>query len=152
MADNTPQSGTDTIATDDVTTLNGAASSGVKVQRVKVAFGDDGAARDASAVFPLPVAWGGDNTAGTMTNAPNVTAVTTTAAQVLAPGTYRAIVLENYGSDNIYVGATGVTASSHFKRLSPGEVLTLTPPFVPSNAIFAIAGSGTQSLQIGAVT
>lgn len=55
MADNTSQAGTDTIATDDVTTLNGAASSGVKVQRVKVAFGDDGTARDASSTYPLPV-------------------------------------------------------------------------------------------------
>lgn len=55
MADNSAQTGADTIATDDVTTLNGGASSGVKVQRVKVAFGDDGTARDASTAFPLPV-------------------------------------------------------------------------------------------------
>lgn len=55
MADNSTQNGTDTIATDDVTTLNGGASSAVKVQRVKVTYGDDGTARDASAAFPLPV-------------------------------------------------------------------------------------------------
>lgn len=55
MADNSTQNGTDTIATDDVTTLNGGASSGIKVQRVKVLFGDDGTARDVSASFPLPV-------------------------------------------------------------------------------------------------
>lgn len=59
MADNTTLptgSGGDVIATDDVTTLNGGASSGVKVQRVKVQYGDDGTARDASDAFPLPVA------------------------------------------------------------------------------------------------
>ena len=55
MADNSQQAGADTIATDDVATLNGAASSGVKVQRVKVGFGDDGVSRDVSAAFPLPV-------------------------------------------------------------------------------------------------
>jgi hypothetical protein len=54
IADNTSQTGTDTIATDDVTTLNGGASSGVKVQRTKTTFGDDGTSRDVSATFPLP--------------------------------------------------------------------------------------------------
>lgn len=58
MADNTTLntgSGGDVIATDEVTTLNGSASSGVKVQRVKVMFGDDATARDVSLAFPLPV-------------------------------------------------------------------------------------------------
>lgn len=47
-------SGGDTIAADEVSTLNGAASSGVKVQRAKIAYGDDGAARDVSELYPLP--------------------------------------------------------------------------------------------------
>jgi hypothetical protein len=55
IADNSAQTGADTIATDDVTTLNGGASSGVKVQRVKVGYGDDASYRDASSAFPLPV-------------------------------------------------------------------------------------------------
>lgn len=55
MADNTAQGGADVIATDEVATLNGAASSGVKVQRVKIGHGDDGVHRDASPSFPLPV-------------------------------------------------------------------------------------------------
>lgn len=58
MADNTTlNSGTggDVIATDDVTTLNGGASSGIKVQRVKVMYGADGTATDASSTNPLPV-------------------------------------------------------------------------------------------------
>lgn len=57
MADNTTlaaATGGDVIATDDVTTLNGAASTGIKVQRVKATFGDDGTARDVSAAFPMP--------------------------------------------------------------------------------------------------
>ncbi len=54
MADNTIQNGTDSIATDDVTTLNGGASTGVKVQRVKNTYGDDGTSRDVSHAFPMP--------------------------------------------------------------------------------------------------
>jgi len=151
VADNTAQTGAATIAADDVTTLNGAGSSGVLVQRVKVAYGDDDTARDASAAFPLPVAVGGDTTAGTVTNTA-AAEVTTTTGQVLAAGTYRAIVFENLGTDNIHIGATGVSVTSYFKRLAPGEVLALTSPFVPSNAIHAVAASGTQSLAIGLVS
>jgi hypothetical protein len=58
MADNTTLptgTGGDVIATDDVTTLNGGASSAVKVQRVKVGFGTDNNYRDTSAQFALPV-------------------------------------------------------------------------------------------------
>jgi hypothetical protein len=58
MADNTiinAGSGGDTIATDDITTLNGGAVSGVKAQRVKVGFGSDAAFRDVDASNGLPV-------------------------------------------------------------------------------------------------
>jgi hypothetical protein len=61
MADNTTLPGTgDVISTDDVTTLNGGASSGVKVQRVKAAWGADNTSRDVSGGFPLPVTLDGD--------------------------------------------------------------------------------------------
>lgn len=55
MADNSVQNGTDTIATDDLTTLNGGAVSGFKVQRVKAGYGIDASLRDVSAQFGLPV-------------------------------------------------------------------------------------------------
>lgn len=55
MADNSAQNGTDTIATDELTTLNGGAVSGFKAQRVKPGFGPDGVLRDVSAQFPFPV-------------------------------------------------------------------------------------------------
>jgi len=55
MADNTSQGGADVIATDDLTSLNGSASNGVKVQRVKVGHGLDGDFTDASSTNPLPV-------------------------------------------------------------------------------------------------
>lgn len=55
MADNSAQNGTDTIATDELATLNGGAVSGLKAQRVKPGFGPDGDLRDVSKQFPLPV-------------------------------------------------------------------------------------------------
>ncbi len=55
MPDNTPQNGTATISTDEVTTVNGATVPAVQVQRVKNVYGDDGIARDVSETFPLPV-------------------------------------------------------------------------------------------------
>jgi hypothetical protein len=60
MADNTAQNGSATIAADDVTTLNGSASSGILVQRVKPVWGADNSARDTSGAFPLPVTLDGD--------------------------------------------------------------------------------------------
>lgn len=58
MADNTttnPGALGDVIATDDLSTLNGGAVSGVKAQRVKPGYGDDGSFRDVSENYPLPV-------------------------------------------------------------------------------------------------
>jgi len=54
MADNTPQNGTATVATDEVATLNGAASSGVHVQRMKGGWGADGDYKDTSLADPYP--------------------------------------------------------------------------------------------------
>jgi len=59
MADNTvlnTGTGGDVIAADELVTLNGGASSGVKVQRVKPGFGADGDLTDVSSANPLPVA------------------------------------------------------------------------------------------------
>lgn len=92
MADNTVQNGTDTISTDDVTTLNGGASSGVKVPRTKIMYGDDGTARDISAAFPLPVTTissGGQATvSGTLSasapNSPGSAVIASTTGQVVA--------------------------------------------------------------------
>ena len=58
MSDNTslnPGAAGDLIATDELTTINGAAATfGLKVQRTKVGFGTDGVFTDASAINPLP--------------------------------------------------------------------------------------------------
>jgi hypothetical protein len=57
MTDNTtlnPGSGGDVIATDDLTTLNGGAVSGIKAQRVKAGFGPDSSFTDVAPSTPLP--------------------------------------------------------------------------------------------------
>jgi hypothetical protein len=59
MADNTtlnPGASGDVIAADELVTLNGGASSGVKVQRIKVGYGIDGDLTDVSVANPLPIA------------------------------------------------------------------------------------------------
>lgn len=61
MADNTvinTGTGGDTISSDELTTLNGAASTIVKAQRMKVGFGSENILRDVDAQFPLPVGGG----------------------------------------------------------------------------------------------
>jgi hypothetical protein len=63
MADNTTLntgSGGDVIATDDLTTLNGGAVSGFKVQRVKVGYGSDASLRDVDSSNPLPALLGAE--------------------------------------------------------------------------------------------
>lgn len=102
MADNTIQTGTDTIATDDVTTLNGGASSGVKVQRVKPAFGDDGTARDVSASFPLPTATPSSTTSGTI-SAANANLITGTAT---ANSSVVLAIPDNHASWTVVLGGT----------------------------------------------
>ena len=67
----------DTIATDELTTLNGAASTGVKIQRVKACFGDDADARDISASYPLPIKQSASNKMVTVTAAVNTAATLT---------------------------------------------------------------------------
>lgn len=47
--------GGDTIATDDLATINQAATSGVKVERTKVGYGYDSAFSDVNEGNPLPV-------------------------------------------------------------------------------------------------
>jgi hypothetical protein len=54
MADNLPQNGGGIIATDEVTTLNGAPVSPVHAQRMKITFGYDGFAQDVTLRDPLP--------------------------------------------------------------------------------------------------
>jgi hypothetical protein len=114
MADGSLQGGADTLDTDDITTRNGATvAAGVKVQRVKVGYGDDSTYRDVSAAFPLHVNLGSSQgnvaastgtvsaaAASTVTGVVNTTSVVvqSVASQgngtiILYGGTYTALTL-----------------------------------------------------------
>lgn len=101
MADNTAQTGAATIAADDVTTLNGAASAGVLVQRVKVTYGDDNAARDVSMLFPLP------------TFDPDVATSTAVTAQDVGSTT----ATSNPTSWSTHTSVTGTPTAGSFARI-----------------------------------
>lgn len=95
MADNTTLNvgtGGDVIATDDLTTLNGGAVSGFKVQRVKVGFGSDGSLRDVDATNGLPVSI----VSGAQTSVSgNIAAAAT--------GTIGPLDITNYGNASVIV-------------------------------------------------
>ena len=102
MADNTLQTGSDTIATDDLTTLNGGAVTGVKAQRVKVGFGVDGTFSDVASTVPLPTVTYGSYATGTITaanaNINNGTATAGSTVQITVP--------EGHSSWDIFVNGT----------------------------------------------
>lgn len=112
MADDTAQGGTDVIATDHVTNLNGAAvaqsPTSPKVQRVKVAYGDDGTSRDASDAFPLPVR----DVSGTATLTSVAAAVTSTTVIAANPNRRGLILHSTSGSAICYVRLGAAPASS----------------------------------------
>lgn len=99
MADNTTQTSSDTLATDELVTLNGSASTIVKAQRVKIGYGDDGIFRDVSANFPLPIINPDISATGT---------ITATDAVVAAPA----------GAGALVSGAS--TTGSYFAAPCPG--------------------------------
>lgn len=118
MADNTAQDGTDLIATDEATTINGAASTGVKVQRTKVGYGNDGSYRDVSADFPLPVREQSD------TGTPSVVGSSATVVTILASNANRlGAIIFNDSTATLIIGLfTGASASNLTLKLPPGAV------------------------------
>lgn len=133
MADNTVQTGADTVATDDVATLNGAASTGVKVVRDKVGFGDDGTYRDASYSFPFPT--GARLGGGYVDESGNVLTVKRAFASIAAGSTDANIVTAVGGkkirvlSMIVVVGATATTFVLNTKPVGAGTAISPTFSF-----------------------
>ena len=116
MADNTPQGGSDTIATDDV--------GGIKYQRTKVDWGADGVATDVdrTSAASLPVYEVGTATGGSG----QVTISNTSATIIAARAGRRGVLLLNRQTVDVAVDASGGTAvyATHFCR-QPGTALFL---------------------------
>jgi hypothetical protein len=150
MAENTTQTGNATIAADDVATLNGAASSGVLVQRVKETYGDDGTARDVSDAFPLPVRRTTD-TAVLTSVAASVTSVTVIAANTNRRGlrlhsvTSSAVCYVHMGA-----GAAAATLGGHSFDMQPGALYE--DPDGYTGAVTAIWAAATGGLNVTEMT
>lgn len=72
--------------------------------------------------------------------------VTTTSGQIVASSaTRRSVTITNLGSDNIWIGASGVTDNQGI-RLIPGQAVTIDK--APTAAIHAKAAAGTQTVAV----
>lgn len=148
MSDNTTQIGNATIAADDVTTLNGGASSGVLVQRTKVTFGDDGTARDVSAAFPLPVS-SSPSATGTLSS---VTA-SATSVTILASNANRKGALIYNDSTSTLALAFGATASlTAFTLELPAQAFYEMPMPNYTGVISGIWASATGAARVTELT
>lgn len=132
MADNSLQGGADTIATDEVTTLNGGASTGVKVQRVKAGFGVDNEHRDVSAQFPLPV---DTDSKRNVTFKGAVGSFRTLGAAALLHNLFS---IENAAGSTVLVKVTGFDV-----KMDATAVLTTVVPFIKLSRPTALPTGGT---------
>lgn len=94
-------------------------------------------------------------TTGTWANGTQVT-VATTATSLLAANTNRKAFTINHhsGTVDVFVGLTGLTATSYVWRLQPGEVLFIEKASgaMPTAQIFGIIASGTATVVVSEVT
>lgn len=165
MADNTTLNtgaGGDTIATDDVTTLNGSASTGVKVQRVKVLFGPDGTATDVADVSgaQLPVTIGARTTYSCTTGP--ITGATAVGTKVLAYLWHPSAVTLAYAlmavNVNMIAGAGGaqrielrrITAENATPGGTTGSILPHSTASAASGGTVRIAPTGAPTITTGA--
>lgn len=72
---------------------------------------------------------------------PGIEPIVTSATAVMllaANPARRGIIIQNNGSGNVRVGPAGVNVTNGI-RLLPDAILTASPPFLPTNAVWAIA-------------
>jgi hypothetical protein len=145
MADNSAQNATDTIATDDLATLNGGASGSVKVQRVKNGFGVDGDLKDVAPAVGLPTA-PQQATAG----APAFATIGTTSSSLLAANTARkGAALFNDTNVDVLVDLSGGTAAitRYSLRISRGGYYELPAGSVATGLITGVGvAAGTLTV------
>lgn len=147
MADNTVQGGTDTIATDELATLNGGAVSGFKAQRVKVGFGVDSVLQDVTAAAPLPVVQSG----GTATLA-NVTAAVATTVLRAANTARRGLLIFNDSTSVLYVNFGSAASSTAFTVKLAGGAYYEMPPTVYTGAINGIWVTANGAARVTEIT
>src|SRR5207237_10324887 len=118
-----------TIATDDI--------GGVHHPYVKLEFGGADSATPVSPTNPIPVT---NMLDGSLKN--TAATITTGAAQVVssALSNRRGVMIQNLGTDNVYVGGSTVSTSNGI-RITPDATSPIFP-FGPDVAIYMVADSG----------
>jgi hypothetical protein len=156
MADNTTLNagtGGDVIATDDLTTLNGGAVSGVKAQRVKVGFGSDASFRDVDASNGLPVSGtvalgAGAATIGAISNtsfaatqatAASLNATVTQGPAAAASGAWTAKLTDGTNTAAVKAASTAAAAAD------PALVVQLNPAQPNLTTPLNVAGAKTNN-------
>lgn len=143
MADNTAQGGADTIATDELTLVNGVTQQAPlpKAQRVKSGFGTDGAFTDVATVTPLPVR-NGDGTNQATVKAGNTPPVAGDTAEVvtLHPSIFKAVP----------AGGTGVAALPVWANAIQLATYTYGARGIATGALTANTAKQVLSLEVAA--
>lgn len=110
-------------------------------QRVKLTWGANGTAVDASAANPIPVTLstsGADEIATAQVSVAN-----TSTAIVAARSGRQDVTITNHGTTDVYIGATGVTTATGMLLVGiKGGAITISG----GAAVFGIVGSGTQTV------
>lgn len=95
--------------------------------------------------------WSGET--GSFTNPTDIT-VSSTSGQILAANVSRvAFMIQNTGSANVRVGIGITPTATRGFQLTPGQILTMEPPFQITSAVNAIREGGSDSsVSVGEVT
>ena len=161
MAENTTLNlgtGGDLIATDELTTLNGAAAAaGLKVQRVKVGFGTDNSLRDVDANNPFPTTVVDVTATGTLAAAAQTVVISMagglSAATVQITGTWvGTITFEGTVNGTDWSAINGVYAGTSFpsSTITANGLVRLTPAGLASMRVHMTAftsGSATIAMR-----
>lgn len=144
MADNTQMSADEIIATDDI--------GGVKHQRVKVQYGVDGSATDASASNPFPVALQADNLSGDLDVSVSNT-VTVTGTVSVADGGGTITVDPNGGTFTVDDGGTTLSIDDGGSTISiddGGGAITVDGSVTIASGTVTISGAVDTELSAAA--
>jgi hypothetical protein len=141
-----PGTGGDLISTDEVSTLNGAASSGVKVQRVKQGFGEDGTYRDVSDTYPMPV----KNTSAVSTSSAvtNISASASSVTLLSSNANRKGARFYNHSSATAYLKEGTTASGTSFTVLIEAGGFYNMPVPVYTGQIDCIWDSATGAMRI----
>jgi hypothetical protein len=118
---------------------------------VKVTYGDDATARDASLAFPLPVTLS-VGTAYALTSVNTSGTTNTNTVLLAADATRKALIVWNRGTTDLLLGfGVATTATLYSVKVSSGQGYEVPPQFAPA-AVNGMTSALTQPVHFSAVT